>query len=277
MKKLLKIVGFLALIVLVLTGCGKSSSASTNKAAKTTTVKIGITGSDDRIWRYVAKQVKKEGIIIKVVQFSDYNTPNQSLVDGDIDLNAFQTQLFLDNWNQQHHTDLVSIGKTVIAPMAIYSKKITKLSQLKKGATVSIPNDTTQGGRALELLKSAGLIDYKTKNQLPTVTDITKNKLGLKIKELDAAQLPKTLDDVDISVINSGVAWNAGLNPNKSVLLEKITKRSVRWMNTIAARKADRNKKVYKEIVKAYQTKAVKKLEQKYYGNSERTAWDIKF
>lgn len=276
-KRLFKAVGLVFLTSLILTACGKSSSSSSSSSSnKVTTVKLGIVGSDDVAWKIASKTLKKENIKLKIVQFSDYNTPNTSLVDGDIDLNAFQHQYFLDNWNKTHHQNLVSIGKTVIAPMAIFSKKIKKLSDLKDGATVSVPNDATNEARALELLQTAGLIKLK-KGDLPSTKDVTSNPKKLNIKTLDAAQLPTTLQDVDISVINSGVAYTAHLDPAKSLLEEKVTKKSIPWINIIVSRKKDRNNPIYKKVVKAYQTEAVKAAIKKEYGASEVTAWDIKF
>src|SRR5699024_8340321 len=138
---------------------------------KEKTVKIGITGSDDRVLKLVAKKVKKEGINLKVVEFSDYNQPNTALQQGEIDLNAFQTITFQNDWNKKHHTNIVSIGSTVIAPMALYSKKVTSLSEIKDGAKIAVPNDATNEGRALQLLESAGLIKLDSA-KIPTLKDI---------------------------------------------------------------------------------------------------------
>ncbi len=158
----------------------------------------------------------------------------------------------------------------------MYSKKISSLNDLKKGDTVSIPNDPTNEGRALELLETAGFITLKN-TELPTPADIKTNKLDLKVKPLDAAQLPRTLADVDASVINSGIAVDAKLNPEKAIYREKITKKSQPWINIIVARKQDRNNKTYKKIVKAYQTKAVANVIKKTYKSTEVPAWNYKF
>ncbi|MCX2455236.1 MetQ/NlpA family ABC transporter substrate-binding protein [Lacticaseibacillus nasuensis] len=277
MKKVLKTLALAAVLSLglVLAACGKSNSSASSKS---TTVKLGVVGSDNRLWQHVAQKLKKQGITLKIVEFSDYNTPNTALADGDVDLNAFQHQFFLDDWNKKHNQNLTSIGKTVIAPMAIFSKKITKLSQIKKGDTVSIPNDATNEARALELLKANGFITFKPgTGNLPTPTDIKTNKLGLKIKLLDAAQLPTTLQDVDASVINEGVALNAKLDFDKALDIEKVTKSSIPWINIIVAKKKDVNNKVYKKVVKAYQTQDTKDYMKKLYGKTEIPAWDVKF
>ena len=264
------ILAVLAVGLLALSACGKQSSASTENKV----VKLGINGSDDGVWKAVGKRLAKEGITLKLVTFSDYNQPNTALADHDIDLNAFQHQFFLDNWNKTHHTDIVSIGKTLIAPMAVYSQKITKLSQIKDGDTVAIPNDTTNEGRALQVLESAGLIKVDPKKALPTPLDVTSNPKHLKLKALDAAQTASSLPDVTFSVINSGVAQEAKLDPKKAIFTEKINADSKKWINIIAANAKDKNNATYKKVVKAYQTDATKALIKKLYGKSEIPAWD---
>lgn len=258
----------------LLAGCGKQGGA----AVKTKNVTIGIVGADKTVWKAVQKQLDKQDahIDLKIKEFGDYNQPNSSVEAGDINLNAFQHQFFLDNWNKSNKGNLVSIGKTVLAPLAVYSKKISSLKDLKKGDTVSIPNDPTNEGRALELLETAGFIKLKN-TELPTPADIKSNKLDLKVKPLDAAQLPRTLADVDASVINSGIAVDAKLNPEKAIYREKITEKSKPWINIIVARKQDKDNKTYKTIVKAYQTKAVAKGIKKTYKSTEVPAWNYKF
>lgn len=270
-----KIKGIFLLVVatfslFLLAGCGSKASAS-----KDTTVKIGITGSDDRVLNLVAKKVKKEGINLKIVEFSDYNQPNTALQQGEIDLNAFQTVTFQNDWNKKHHTNIVSIGSTVIAPMALYSKKITSLSQIKDGDKIAVPNDATNEGRALQLLESAGLIKLNSA-KIPNVKDITENKLNLKISPLDAAQTAKSLDDVTASVVNSGVASDAKLDPNKAVYREKITAKSKPYVNIISANAKDKDKAIYKKIVKAYQSDDVAKEIKKEFKGYESPAWNYK-
>ncbi|MDE3282173.1 MetQ/NlpA family ABC transporter substrate-binding protein [Lacticaseibacillus parahuelsenbergensis] len=274
MKRFWKIFATIAVLGLILVGCGNSNSSSSQKQ---TTVKIGVVGADNRVLQSVAKKVKKQGINIKIVQFSDYNQPNTALKDHDIDLNLFQHQYFLNNWNKTHHGDLVSIGQTIIAPLAIYSKKITKISQIKQGDTIALPNDPTNEGRALQLLQAAGLIKLNTKVALPTTRDVTANKLNLKLKAVDAAQTASSLPDVAASVINSGVAQDAKLNPKKAIYTEKVNKQSQPWINVFVANKKDKNNKTYQKIVKAFRTKDTANLIEKLYHGSEVPAWTQKF
>ena len=255
----------------LLAACGNSQASSNNEK----TVKIGVTGSDNRVLNAVAKKVKKEGINIKIVEFSDYNQPNTALQQGEIDLNAFQTVTFQNDWNKKHHSNIVSIGSTVIAPMALFSKKVTNVNQIKEGSKIAVPNDATNEGRALQLLESAGLIKLD-KSKIPNLKDITENKLDLKISALDAAQTAKSLDDVTASVVNSGVASDAKLNPKKAIYREKITAKSKPYVNIISANAKDKNNKTYKKIVEAYQTEDIAKEIQKDYNGYETAAWNYK-
>lgn len=258
-----------AAAVLTLSACGKS-------AQKETTVKLGIVGSDKGgVWKTVAGNLKKQGIDLKIVQFSDYNQPNIALRDGDLDLNATQQRSFLATWDKDHKSTLTPIGDTVIAPLAVYSKKLTSLKQLKKGASVAIPNDSTDETRSLELLADAKLITLDNK-ALPTLHDIKSNKLGLKIKELDPNLIPTSLPDVDIAIINSGIAADARLNPDQALYRAKITQASKPWINVVAARKGDIHNKTYQKVVKAYQQPQIGKLIKKVNHDTVLPAWNLK-
>lgn len=275
MKKLVKL-GFVAVaLLLVATGCSKGN-AKAKAEEKETTVKLGVIGSDTDVWDNVKERLKKDGINLEYVKFTDYNQPNAALADKSIDLNAFQHQFFLDNYNKEHGTNLVSIGNTVNAPLGIYSDKLKDVKELKDGAKVAIPNDVTNGGRALLLLQTADLIKVDpAKKQTPTVSDITENKKDLKITELDAAQTARALSDVAISVINSGVAVDAGFTPTKdAIFLEPVDDNARPYVNIIVARKEDENNKIYQKIVTAYQTNETKKVIEETSKGSSVPAWE---
>ena len=233
--------------------------------------------ADVAIWNQVAKTAKeKYGITVKTKTFTDYNQPNKALKNGDIDLNAFQHQAFLDEWNKANKGDLVSIGKTVIAPIRLFSTKYKSINDLPDGATITVPNDATNESRALYVLKNAGLITFKKgTGKLATISDIKTNKKNLTIKEMDASQTARTLDDVDAAVVNNTYANAAKLNSKDVIYTEPVNKDSEQWINIIVARKQDKNNQAYKDVVKAYQTAAVKKLHKQYYGNTEKTVWDL--
>lgn len=253
-------------------GINQIASANDN-----TTVKIGIVGDSARVlWRDISKRVKsKYGITIKLTEFNDYVKPNQALVDGSIDLNAFQTKIFFDDQNKKLGSKLKSIGKTIIIPMKLYSLKHTKVSQIKKGSTIAVPNDATNEERALNVLVQAKLIKYDTSVANPTSKNITYNPKQLKIKEVDAAQTVTALKSADGAVINGNYAQDAELSEKKVLVAQNLKKNVAPYINIIAARKDKADNDVYKKIVKEYQTKATKKELKKLYGESELPAWNL--
>ncbi|MCI1553239.1 MAG: MetQ/NlpA family ABC transporter substrate-binding protein [Levilactobacillus sp.] len=268
MKKSFKHFSWLLLLLiplLIVSGCGKSSSSKT--------VKVGIMGSDEKIWKPIQKRLKKQGINIKLVTFTDYNQPNAALTNHEVDINSFQHTYFMQQWNKAHKTHIVSIGKTMRAPLRLYSKKVKSVSDIKKGDQITIPNDSTNEGRALHLLQSAGLIKVNNKLALPTPKNITENKLHLKITPVDAAQTPRSLSDAAGAVINNEFAAEAKLPNSETIYKEKLNKASIPYINIIATNKADKNNKTYKKIVKAYQSNETKKLIKKYYNGLSVPAW----
>lgn len=272
MKKFVKIIGLALTVGVVLAGC----SSGTAKSEKTEVVKLGVVGANNEVLESVKERLKKDGIDLQLIEFSDYTQPNAALAEKEIDLNSFQHQIFLDNYNEEHKTNLVSIGNTVSAPLGIYSSKIKDVKELKDGAEIAIPNDATNGGRALLLLQSAGLIKVDpAKKQTPTVNDITENKLNLKITELDASQTARALQDIDASIINSGMAVDAGFVPAKdAIFLEPVDETSKPYVNIIVARKEDENNETYNKVVDTYQQEETKKVIEETSKGSSIPAWD---
>lgn len=273
MKKWIKTLA--AIITPVSLGISALAPATSAQAAEK--VKLGLVGDDTRVWDNVKERLAKDGIELEYVKFTEYSQPNAALADGSIDLNAFQHQIFLDSYLQEHKDqELVSIGNTVNAPLGVYSKKIKDVKDLKEGDTVAIPSDPTNGGRALRLLQTAGLIKVdEAKGYKPTVSDIKENKLNLKIQELDASQTARALDDVTASIINSGVAVDAGYTPSKdAIYLEPVDKSSKPYVNIIVARKKDAENATYKKIVEAYQTEDTKKVIEEVSKGSLLPAWE---
>lgn len=248
---------------------------------KEQTVTVGVVSpskQDEAVWNQVKKTAKsKYNVDIKLKTFTDYNQPNKALQSGSIDLNAFQHKAFLDAWNKANKGSLVSIGKTFITPIHLYSNNYKSVKSLPDGATITVPNDASNESRALYVLQSAGLITLKKNtNSLATINSIAKNPKNLKIKEVAADQAPRTLDSVDAAVVNTNYAVAAKLSTKKSIFTEPVNKDSEQWINLIAARKKDRNKEAYKDVVKAYQTEKVKKVINEQYNGLEKPAWDIK-
>ncbi|WP_299413204.1 MetQ/NlpA family ABC transporter substrate-binding protein [uncultured Dialister sp.] len=241
-----------------ISGCGGDKKDAKAPAEKKE-ITVGITpGYSEKVMEFVAKEAEKQGLKVNIKSFSDYVTPDQALAAGDIDLNSFQHGPFLEAFNEKNGTKLVSIGNTYLAPLRVYSNKVTDIKDVPDGAKVSIPNDPSNGGRALLLLDRQGLIKLKegTDPTKAVVGDIAENPKNLQIIELEAAQLPRSLDDVSISVINAGYAKSAGLDSKKALATEDNTSP---YVNIIAAREQDKDNPTYQKFVKIFQSEAVKK------------------
>lgn len=258
----------LIISVFLLVGCGDKNTKEED------IIKIGIVGNETEVWDYIKEEVKKDGINLEVVSFTDYNQPNIALAEGDIDLNSFQHYAFFNKFVEDHKLKLSPIGETVIAPLGIYSNKIEDLSEIENGDKVAIQNDVTNGGRALILLETAGLIKLESEDDLPTLKDIKENPYDLEIIEMDAATIPNILDDVKIATINSGIAVDFGFIPTKdSIFLEPVDDKSKPYINIIVSREEEKDKEVYKKIVEAYQTEEVEKILDKLNKGSQITVW----
>lgn len=222
---------------------------------------VGVTPFPHKDIMLAAKPLlAKEGYNLVIKEFTDYVQPNMALASKQLFANFFQHEPYLDNMNKEKKLDLVSIGKVHIEPLGVYSKKIKKLADLKKGNSVSVPNDPTNEARALRLLEANGVITIKP-GALVTVADITKNPLGLKFHELDAAQLPRTLDDVTASVINTNFAGEAGLVPARDALVMEGSESP--YANIVVVRNEDKDSPKAKALMKAVQSPEVKAYIQK--------------
>ncbi|KHD86779.1 MetQ/NlpA family ABC transporter substrate-binding protein [Heyndrickxia ginsengihumi] len=251
-------------LILVLAGCGsKNNSDSGNKADKT--VKVGTTSSEVPTWNLIKQIAKKKGINVQIVKFDDYVQPNLALDNGEIDINAFQTVVYFDDFVKQRNLKLSAIGTTNIWPMGIYSKKVKKVSEIKDGSQIVIPKDPTNLGRALLLLQKAGLITVKKGfNGSGGLENIASNPKHLKISTVEAGQTPRALDDAVASVINCDMAINAGLNPSKDPIFRENASNKA-YVNIIAAQTKDKDDKTLQEIVKIYHSKEVTDFIKKHY------------
>ena len=243
----------------VISGCGGDKKPAASSAAVKNEISVGITpGYSEQVMEYAAKEAAKQGLTVNIKTFSDYVTPDQALAAGDIDLNSFQHGPFLQAFNEKNGTHLVSIGNTYLAPLRVYSNKITSIKDVPAGAKVSIPNAPSNGGRALLLLDHNGLLMLKpgTETTKAMINDIAENAMKLEIIELEAAQLPRSLDDVTISVINAGYAKSANLDSKKALATEDNTSP---YVNIIAAREQDKDNPTYQKFVKIFQSDNVRK------------------
>ncbi|MEI0518450.1 MetQ/NlpA family ABC transporter substrate-binding protein [Brachyspira murdochii] len=236
-------------------------------------VKVGYIGESDRvIWEEVMRQVSNDNIKIELVSFGDYLLPNQALNDGDIDMNNFQHYAFFNNEVETKGYKLTAIADTCLAAMNIYSDNITNVDEVKENDKIAIPNDPSNGGRALKVLEAAGLIKLRDKNIAnPVLNDISENKLNLDIIEVDAGSIYSLLPDVACAVINCNFALNFGLNPDKdSIYKDNPTNYADKnYINLIAVREEDKDNEIYKKIVNAYQSDEVKEI----YSNDFKGAY----
>ena len=218
------------------------------------------------ILNFVKPQLAKEGVELKVKEFTDYIQPNVQVAEKRLDANFFQHQPYLDEFNKAKGTHLINVAAVHLEPLGAYSSKYKKLDEIKDGSTVVIPNDATNGGRALLLLDKAGLITLKDKtNILSTPKDITANPKKLKFRELEAATIPRVLTQVDLALINTNYALEAKLNPETDALV--IEGSDSPYVNILVARPDDKDSADMQKLVAALHTPEVKKfIEEKYKG-----------
>ena len=274
-----KIIAGILIGALALTSVFGASKKS--KKAKNVEIKLGVVGSIyEDLWAPAQKALKAEGINLKIVQFSDYVTPNNALSNGEIDLNAFQHRIFLENDAGSHNYDVKLIGNTFIIPLNLYSNKVKSVDELKNGATIAIPNDVTNGGRAIKVLAAAGLITLKADAGFnPTVADIVENPKNIVIKELAANTIPSALADVDAAIVNGNYALDFGIKTESAIFKDTSVDEKQYW-NLIAARGADLKDpakvEIFRKVVKAFQTKETEDVFNKTYGGYFiKEGWDI--
>ena len=248
-------------------GCGSNAPAGGTETTKNTVVTVAATPvPHSEILNEIKPLLAKEGIDLKIIEFTDYVKPNLALADKEVDATFHQHLPFLEKFNAEHNTNLISAGNVHIEPMGVYSHKIKTLSDLSLKAKGAIPNDPSNGGRALLILQAAGLIKLKDGGTVSsTVQDITDNPKQLQFSELDAAQVPRAIDDVDIAVINTNFALEAGLNPLKDSLF--LEAKDSPYANILAIRAGDESRPEIQKLLKALQSPEVKKfIEDKYKG-----------
>ncbi len=252
MHNMIQWAGFVFLTALA--GCGGVHVKDANH------IKVGVESGPELAMAQAAQKVAKDrfGLDVELVSFSDYVMPNEALQQGDIDVNVFQNKPFLDVQTKQRGYHFAILGNTFVYPLAGYSRKIKTIGELANGSTIIIPNDPTNGGRALLLLQSAGLLKLKDGvGLLPTVNDITANPKQLKILELEAPQLPRALDDqkVDIAIINNTFASQAGLVAKRDGLF--VEDEHSPYVNIIVCREGDKGQENLRRFAQAYESPEV--------------------
>lgn len=267
MKKILK-----GLVVFSLTLILASCASKGNKESSDT-LKLGVVGERNVEYEDAIKRYEEDtGKHIELVRFSDYNQPNDALKDGDIDLSSFATYKFIEDYNKNQNAGFTYLADSIISPMGVYSNKLESVDELKEGAKVAIPVETSNNSRALYILEAAGVIKIKKDaGDFITVDDIEENPKNLEFVELPADQVSRALEDVDIALINSDMAMEAGLIPTEdSIFLEDPeNERSKNFINVIAVKEENKDNEDIKNFIENYyltdQTKKI--IEEEYKGS----------
>lgn len=242
-------------------------AASAHAATAAETLRLGVeNGPHAEIAVLVKNQLAKDGIDVKITEFTDYSRVNPALADGDLDANSYQHQPYLDQQVKDRGFKIVSVAKTIVFPMGVYSQKVKSLAELPQGAKFGIPNDPSNGGRALLLLQAKGILKLKPGSGItPTAADVVENPKKLKIVEVDAAQLPRALPDLAAAAINTNFAIEGKLDPSKDAIARESAESP--YVNVLVVRQADTAKPWVKKLVAAYHSPEVKKyIETKYPG-----------
>ena len=261
MKKT-KILFTLIGLIAVLTACGKDNKQEVKEAKSGELTKVTIGASETphgELIKALEPEFKKEGIDLDLVVFSDYVQPNLQLESGDLDLNFYQHQPYLDSFNKDRKTNIVSLenSKIFITPLLGFSSKVKTIKDLEDGAEIIIPNDPTNGARALLILDKEGLIKLKDRNNLnSTEVDIVENPKNLKFTAVDAQNIPRVYQDADLAFINPNFAISNGLDPKDAIITEA---KDSPYANIVAARSGEENNEVYKKVVKVLQSEASRK------------------
>ena len=262
MKKIISLIAVSILVIVGLTSCGEKKAENMSVE-----IKVGATPvPHSEILEIAKEELAEKGYTLEVVEFTDYVTPNLALSDGEIDANFFQHIPYLDEFAKERNLALVSAGGVHVEPMGLYSGKIKDIAEIQDGAVIAIPNDPSNGARALILLQTNEFIKLDPNAGLKaTEYDIIENPRNFKFKALEAAQLPRVLEDVDAAVINGNYAIESGLNPVKDALL--IEGAESPYVNIVAVKTGEENSEKIKALMTALKSEKVKKfIEEKYQG-----------
>ncbi|MGX2955972.1 MetQ/NlpA family ABC transporter substrate-binding protein [Ursidibacter sp. B-7004-1] len=266
-----KLLGLALVSALALTGCKEEKKVEAPKAQP---LKIGVMTGPEAQMTEVAVKIAKEkyGLDVELVQFTEYTQPNAALHAKDLDANAFQTVPYLEQESKDRGYKMAIIGNTFIWPIAGYSKKIKTLDELKEGAIVSIPNNPSNTGRALLLLQANGVIKLKDPTNLfSTENDIIENPKNIQIKQIDTALLTRSLDDVDLSIINNTYAGQAGLSPEKDGVI--VESKDSPYVNLVVSREDNKDDERLKTFLKSFQTDEVYQEALKLFNNGVVKGW----
>lgn len=259
----------IAVSALFAQGSKEEASAPAASGSGNVVLKVGATPEPHAVLLNLVKDdLAKEGVNLQVVEFTDYVTPNEALENGELDANYYQHIPYLESFNRERGFHLVSAGGIHVEPFAVYSRKYTSIADLPDGATIAVPNDPTNEGRSFLLLQSAGLLKLKDGAGLEaTPVDIAENPKNFKFQEVEAASLPRVLDDVDAACINGNYAIPAGLNVKKDGLV--VEGADSPYVNVIAVKEGNENNEAVQKLVQALKSKKVQDYVAEKYPNGE--------
>ncbi|MFW2491459.1 MetQ/NlpA family ABC transporter substrate-binding protein [Clostridium chromiireducens] len=269
-KKSILSVVLAGVVAFGLVGCGGTATSGSKDSKNDKVIKIGVTPKPHKEIVDIAKPLlEKEGYTVEIIEFNDYVQPNTAVSEGSLDANFFQHMPYLKEQNESKGFKLVSVGAVHLEPMGLYSHKVKSLDELKSGATIAVPNDPSNEARALKLLAGKGLIKIKD-GELVTPKDITENPKNLKFNELEAAAVPRAIDDVDAAVINGNYAIEAKFNPaNDAIIIEdKNSEAAKPYANIVVVKEGNENQEKIKALVKAMTSPEVKAFIEKEYNGS---------
>ena len=255
-KSLTRIVSLLLLLAFIFVG---ASACSKDEDELKFTLAASVTPHAE-ILRVAAKELEKDGYEVEIKEFTDYILPNKVTTDGDVDANYFQHVSYLNDYNANNNTDLVSVGGIHYEPLCLYGGQTESLDELTDGATIAVPNDPSNEARALKVLQQEGLIKLREGAGLAaTILDIEDNPRNLDIKELAAEQLPRSLEDVDFAVINGNFALQSGLSPEDALAIEVLDDETLGlYQNVLAVRAGSEDEPAIQALVEALKSDAVK-------------------
>lgn len=268
-KSILSIV-LAGIVTLGLVGCGGTANTGSTDSKNDKVIKIGVTPKPHKEIVEIAKPLlEKEGYTVEITEFNDYVQPNTAVEEGSLDCNFFQHTPYLNEQNESRGLHLKSVAAIHLEPMGLYSKKITNIDELQDGATIALPNDPSNEARALKLLASEGLIKIN-EGELVTPADITENPKNLKFNELEAAAVPRSVDDVDAAVINGNYAIEAGFDPTTNAIIkeDKDSEAAKPYANILVVKEGNEDLDKIQALIKALTSDEVKDFINKQYNGS---------
>src|SRR5699024_3662449 len=285
MRKKLIILASTILLLTILAACGGSNDDGDNadkaddgddntNALSEEKLVVGVTGGPhEEVFEIVKELAADDGLEIEIKVFSDYIMPNTALAEGELDVNSYQHKPFMEKFNEDHDTNLASAFPTILSLIGVYSETLTDIYDVPEGGKIGIPNDPTNGARALIIFEEAGLIELEDdKRESATPLDIAKNDLNLEFIELDAAQIPKMLDEVDLAVINGNFALSNGLNPAEDSLFTESS--GSPYVNHLVVREENVDDPVIEKLKKAYYSDEVKDYINSEYPGVYQASWE---